>query len=134
MKTKNAIHNLIFLTYLLIIISSCRNSNENNPLVKSHQIYKVEDILGAWGDDYSTGNADFGVYHDSIYYPDPNLWYKYTLKKDTIFLFRENNIVEKILIKSITKDSMTLEYLNYNVNGSYRRRQLNNLNLNGNNQ
>jgi hypothetical protein len=86
-------------------------------------VYKTEDILGAWGDEVSTGNADFGVYKDSIYYPDPNIWYKYSLSNDTIILYRENGVIEKVLIKSVTNDSMILEYLDYQIYGSYRRRK-----------
>jgi hypothetical protein len=119
MRSNHEIPLLIILILPIILLSACGQSNQKN---LNNQDYKIEEILGAWGDDASTGNADFDIYHDSIYYPDPNLWYKYSLNHDTILLFRENNVIEKVLIKNITKDSMTLEYLDYQIIGTYRRR------------
>jgi len=78
-------------------------------------------ILGAWGDD-EIGNAQFDFYSDSIYYPDPNLWYKYNLNADTLIITKEDSYKEKIVINKISSDSMTLNYLDYGVTETFRKR------------
>jgi hypothetical protein len=78
-------------------------------------------ILGAWGDD-EIGNAQFAFYSDSMYYPDPNLWYKYDLKADTLIITKEDNYKEKIIINKISSVSMTLYYLDYGISETYRKR------------
>ena len=78
-------------------------------------------IIDAWGND-ELGNAYFAFYKDSIYYPDPNLWYKYDIAGDTIRIFKEENYIEKLLIKQLDQDSLIVEYLDYEVIESYERR------------
>ena len=71
-------------------------------------------IKGAWGND-ENGNAYFGIYDDSIYYPDPDLWYKYELISDTIVIYKEENTIEKIQILKLSSDSLVLFYPDYEI-------------------
>lgn len=70
-------------------------------------------ILGAWGND-ELDNALFAFYPDSIYYPDENLLYKYSMSSDTIMIQLENKLIEKIQILEITDKSLKLNYIHYN--------------------
>jgi hypothetical protein len=78
-------------------------------------------IIGAWGDD-DNGNAIFAFYEDSVYYPDPNNWYKYDLNQDTLIFTEEDGIKEKVIIERINCDSMTLKYVDYGATETYRKR------------
>lgn len=69
-------------------------------------------ILGSWGND-ELGNALFAFYPDSIYYPNENLRYKYSMKSDTIIIKLEDKLIEKVQILEITDKSLKLNYLNY---------------------
>ena len=69
-------------------------------------------IQGAWGND-ELGNALFAFYPDSIYYPDDNLRYKYSIKNDTIMIQLEDNLVEKIKIIEISDGTLKLNYIEY---------------------
>lgn len=79
-------------------------------------------IIDAWGND-ELGNAYFAFYKDSIYYPDPNHWYRYDIVGDTIRIFKEENNIERLLIKQLDQDSLIVEYLDYEVIESYVRRK-----------
>ena len=79
-------------------------------------------IIDAWGND-AIGNAFFAFYEDSVYYPDPNLWYRYDIVGDTIRIFQEQNYIEKLLIKKLDKDSLVIEYLDLDLVKSYERRK-----------
>ncbi len=78
-------------------------------------------IIGAWGED-DIGNAEFAFYKDSLYYPDPNIWCRYKIVNDTILLQGNDGWIEKILILKVTKDSLRLNFLNYDEIDSYARR------------
>ena len=79
-------------------------------------------LKGAWGTDTNL-NASFGIYSDSIYYPDPDLWYKYSINGDTIILYDGNNIENKMLVVSLTKDTLILKYLLVNEDIKYSKRK-----------
>ena len=88
-------------------------SHETDNLNTTSVMNKIEiNIKGAWGND-KNGNAYFGIYDDSIYYPDPDLWYKYELISDTIIIYKEENMIEKIIILKLTNDSLVLFYPDY---------------------
>jgi hypothetical protein len=95
---------------------------EVDPLIYLLVFKKVNyKIKGTWGDN-EMENAKFVFYADSVYYPDPNLWYSYKINSDTIYIFKEDNSVEKILIIDLNIDSLKVKYLDYNMIESYRRR------------
>ncbi len=87
-----------------------------------HAIVSKQSILGAWGKD-DIGNAEFSFYKDSLYYPDPNIWCKYKIISDTIFIERDNNWTEKILILKLDEDSLKLKYLEYGEIEIYGKRK-----------
>jgi hypothetical protein len=97
---------------------------KNNSISKNSLSTQIENNLlkGAWGNNIS-GNADFAFYCDSIYYPDPNISYKYTIVKDTITIFVEDNKVLKILILKNTIDSLILNYQDPNIIMRYGKRK-----------
>lgn len=79
-------------------------------------------IIGAWGED-DIGNAEFAFYNDSLYYPDPDTWYKYKIANDTIFIKRDSDWTEKVLIMRLTEDSLALKYLDYDKIRVYAKRK-----------
>lgn len=79
-------------------------------------------ILGAWGED-DIGNAEFAFYEDSLYYPDSNIWCKYKIVNDTIFIERDKNLSEKVFILKVNEDSLKLNYLDYDDIEIYVRRK-----------
>ncbi|MFB6342774.1 hypothetical protein ACE1ET_13680 [Saccharicrinis sp. FJH62] len=81
-----------------------------------------ENLFGAYGGDEETENAYFGIYEDSIYYPDPDIWAKYELKGDTIVIINSDNSIEKLLILKLTTDSLIVNYLNYNIENHLNKR------------
>ena len=83
---------------------------------------KNNSLLGAWGND-ELGNAVFAFYSDSIYYPDPNLTYKYDLNQDTLTIYKEDNNLERIKILKMTMDSLILNYLDYEIEVLYKKRK-----------
>ena len=88
---------------------------------KQIDIERNVSIQDAWGND-AIGNAFFAFYEDSVYYPDPNLWYQYDILGDTIRIFHDDNYIEKLLIKKLDKDSLVVEYLQLEMERSYHRR------------
>jgi len=78
-------------------------------------------LIGAWGND-ENGNAFFGIYTDSIYYPDPNMWCRYELREDTIIITDEYENEERLLILKLTQDSLVVNYIDYDITSSLNRR------------
>jgi formylglycine-generating enzyme required for sulfatase activity len=78
-------------------------------------------IIGSWGTN-DNENARFAFFEDSVYYPDTNLWYEYDLIGDTLLITKENNYKIKALISKISSDSMTLNYLDYGVVKTFKKR------------
>ena len=121
---------LFVITSTLILLGSCSNpkkgAKKENILEEKPKIENSSkddnSIIGLWGND-EVGNAMFAFYPDSIYYPDPNLTYKYDLIEDTIVIYKEDNYVEKIKIIGITKDSLYLHFIDYEVDGSFEKRK-----------
>jgi hypothetical protein len=111
---------IILMIFVAFIVLSCSQSTKT----KKEEKNKVnkEDIIDAWGNDENE-NAIFAFYDDSIYYPDPNNWYRYEMHNDTILIFQEDNYILRLVVKSIDSDSMTLENLNYGVTHTYERRK-----------
>ncbi len=117
---------LLFALILLLQIS-CNNPkpetyNKSNKEVTN----KIEDstnilIQGSWGSD-ENDNANFGIYKDSIYYPDPDTWLKISILNDTLFIHEDESNVEKALIMKLDEDSLLLNYLTINVVVGYARR------------
>ena len=70
-------------------------------------------LIGAYGGDEETENAYFGIFEDSIYYPDSDVRAKYELKGDTIILTDSDNSIEKLLILKLTTDSLVLNNLQF---------------------
>ena len=112
---------LIHLLILIFIGYSCAQKEKPEKKIKSQEI-NADDLLGAWGGDSITENAYFAFFKDSIYYPDPNLTYKYIVKHDTLIIFTEENTQEKIIIRKISKDSLSLDYLDINQLETYKKR------------
>ena len=71
-------------------------------------------IQAAWGHGENE-NAMFGIFSDSLYYPDPNLWCKYEISGDTLIIIDEANFREKNLILKLTNDTLILNYLQFEI-------------------
>ena len=117
---------LIFLS-LLALFNCCSSSNENKINSDSEKILiltkdNIPLLQGAWGVDTNL-TANFGIFPDSIYYPDPNLWYKYSINADTLIIYSNDISEDKILVTKLTKDSLVLKYLLINEVVSYSRRK-----------
>jgi hypothetical protein len=118
---------MIVLFPLLILCYCCNSSfekkikstSENNLILTKSNISLLQ---GAWGLDTNL-NASFGIYRDSIYYPDPNLWYKYSISADTLIIYSDQNIEDEILVIKITTDSLILKYLRENEVMRYSKRK-----------
>ncbi len=93
------------------------NTNQKEKEFKKTEI----NIKGIWGHDENE-NAYFGIYDDSIYYPDPDLWYKYELNFDTLIIHKEDNNVEKIKIMQQTNDSLILYYTDFELTDTLLKR------------
>jgi hypothetical protein len=112
---------------LLVFCNGCSSFNENKTNSDVEKILiltksNISLLQGAWGIDPNL-NANFGIYTDSIYYPDPDLWYKYSINADTLIIYSEINIEDKILVTKISKDSLVLKYLQVNEVVRYSRRK-----------
>jgi len=114
--TNIKIKNLIISTLTLVILCSFFQFKEERLKITK------ENLQGAYGGDEETENAYFGIYKDSIYYPDPNIWVKYELKGDTIITTDSDNYNEKLLILKLTSDSLVLHNLNFDIKISLNRR------------
>ena len=79
-------------------------------------------LLGSWGND-DLGNAIFAFYTDSIYYPDANLRYKYSINSDTILIEKEDKYIEKIRLLDINDEALKLEYIDYEIIETYDKRK-----------
>jgi len=124
---KNSLTLKLSVLVLLALCNSCNTLNENGIksgpgtnliLTKSN----ISLLQGAWGTDTNL-NATFGIYSDSIYYPDPNLWYKYSISADTLITYSGKNIEDKMLVTKITNDSLILKYLRVNEVMRYSKRK-----------
>ena len=102
-----------FLT-IMILSSFCQKKEEKLKITK-------ENLIGVYGND-ETENAYFGIYEDSIYYPDPDIWAKYELKGDTIVITDYNNSIEKLLILKLTTDSLVVNILSFDLENHLNRR------------
>ena len=113
---------VVVVLFIFQVFISCQNSNDKS--YKETRLTSQRDVIleGTWGSD-NNGNAQFAFYGDSIYYPDPNTMYKFTVKKDTLLIFREEKWIEKVLILSYTSDSLILKYLLGNEIISYEKRE-----------
>lgn len=78
-------------------------------------------ILGAWGNN-QLGNAIIAFYSDSIYFSDSNLTYKYTISSDTIIVFLNDTIIERIQILEISDDWLKLNYLKLGITEKVSKR------------
>jgi len=76
--TYRLMKNLIIILSSVLIFCSFNQQNEEKELKIT-----TSNLIGAFGGDEETENAYFGIYEDSIYYPDPNIWVKYELIGDT---------------------------------------------------
>lgn len=82
----------------------------------------IINLKGAYGGDEETENAYFGIYDDTIYYPDSNVSVSYKLKKDSIITKDDENYIEKYLILKLTTDSLILHHINLDINLHLNRR------------
>jgi len=115
------------LVPLIALFIGCNTSNENNIKSNSGQNFiitkdNISFLQGAWGID-TNFNASFGIYSDSIYYPDPNLWYRFSIKGDTLITYSGKTIEDKMIVLNISKDSLTLKYLQVNEVIKYYKRK-----------
>ncbi len=101
----------ILISLLLFMLILCSFSQIKEEKLK----ITIENLKGAYGGDEETENAYFGIYDEKIYYPDPDIWIKFELKKDTIITSDSDNYIEKLLILKLTTDSLILHNLNYDV-------------------
>lgn len=84
---------------------------------KKEETLKVTktNLIGSYGGNEETENAYFGIFKDSIYYPDSDIWAKYELKGDTIILTESDNSIEKLLILKFTTDSLVMNNLQFDL-------------------
>lgn len=82
----------------------------------------IKNLIGSYGEDKITKNAYISIYKDKIYYPDPNIWLKYKLKKDTIITINDKSHTNKFLILKLTADSLILHNINYEIRIPLNRR------------
>jgi hypothetical protein len=107
----------IVLSWIIIqiLFISCQNKTANKLSSNVKIAVSVDSVInsleGAWGVD-SNRVANFAIYGDSIYYPDPNLKYKFSLIKDTLIINTGNGERQKIVISYLTNDSLILYYPN----------------------
>jgi len=96
---------------------------KNGIVTDVYQQNPIKDkLLGAWGND-ELGNAVFAFYPDSMYYPDANLWYKYSIISDTIRIEKENKNIEKVQVVEINDETVKLNYLDYEIIETYNKRK-----------
>lgn len=100
--------------YLAIIIPAIILCSFNQKKEETLKVTKTN-LIGAYGGDEVTENAYFGIFKDSIYYPDSDIWAKYELKGDTIILTESDNSVEKLLILKFTTDSLVMNNLQFDI-------------------
>lgn len=116
--TFRLIKNPITIISILLILCAFNQQKEEKRLKIT-----ISNLIGAFGGDEETENAYFGIYEDSIYYPDSNIWVKYVLKDDTIISTDNDNFIEKFLIIKLTTDSLVVNNLNYDVEIHLNRRK-----------
>ena len=80
-------------------------------------------LIGAYGGDEETENAYFGIFQDSIYYPDSDIWEQYELKGDTIIITNLENKKEKNLILKLSTDSLVIYDLDFKIERHLNRRK-----------
>jgi hypothetical protein len=108
---------IIVSFFTIVILSSFIQQKEEKLKIT------IENLVGAYGGDEETENAYWGIYEDSIYYPDSDIWAKYRLKGDTIVITNNDNSVEKLLILKLTTDSLIVNNLNYDIENHLNRRK-----------
>ncbi|MFB6340202.1 hypothetical protein ACE1ET_00690 [Saccharicrinis sp. FJH62] len=109
---------IIFLIGCIAIIFLAFDQNNETRLNTSK-----ENLFGAFGGDEETENAYFGIFEDSIYYPDPDIWNKYELSGDTIIITTNENYVDKLLILKLTTDSLVVMDLRISLELHLNRRK-----------
>lgn len=107
---------LVILLLTIVIFASFDQKKEERVKITK------QNLMGAYGGDEETENAYFGIYKDSIYYPDSNIWVKYQLKGDTIVITNYDDSIEKLLILKLTTDSLVVNNLNYDMENHLNRR------------
>ncbi|NOU45431.1 MAG: hypothetical protein HOO86_00025 [Bacteroidales bacterium] len=110
--------NLVIVLFSILILCSFNQQKEEKELKIT-----TSNLIGTFGGDEETENAYFGIYEDSIYYPDLNIWVKYELISDTILTTDRENYIEKLLILKLTTDSLVVNNLNYDVKIHLNRRK-----------
>nr|WP_319401674.1 hypothetical protein [uncultured Carboxylicivirga sp.] len=114
--TNIKIQNLIASILIVLVLFSFTQIKEEKLKIN------IENLKGAYGGDVEIENAYFGIYEDSIYYPDSDIWVKYQLKKDTIITTNSENYIEKFLILKLTSDSLVLHDFNNDIEIPLNRR------------
>ena len=99
------------VTIILIVIMLCSFNQKKEEVLK---VTKTN-LIGAYGGDEETENAYFGIFEDSVYYPDSDIWAKYELKGDTIILTEDDDSIEKLLILKFTTDSLIMNNLQLDI-------------------
>jgi hypothetical protein len=111
------------LIVLFLILSSCNNSINKSNAKKHITIGNTSNALdGVWSSNEKS-NADFGIYGDSIFYVDPNLWYKISYIQDTLKIYKEDKYIERILVQRVDKDSLILKYIDIDIILRYKKRK-----------
>jgi hypothetical protein len=111
------IKSLVFTFITILILLSFYQHKEKKLKITKQNLY------GSYGGNEKTENAYLGIYEDSIYYPDSDIWAKYKLKGDTIVVSNSDNSVEKLLILKLTTDSLVVKILNYDIENHLNRRK-----------
>lgn len=102
-------------TVITIFILSSFAQTKKLPINKNN-------LIGAYGGDEETENAYFGIFQDSIYYPDSDIWEQYELKGDTIIITNLDNKKEKNLILKLSTDSLVIYDLDFKIERHLNRR------------
>lgn len=87
MKLLNPALNCILALFILSLLTMCQSKT-----IKQTDDNKNK-LMGVWGPSINE-NASFWIQQDSVYYPEHFKSYKYSTKKDSIFIFYEGWIVK----------------------------------------
>lgn len=125
---QNTTMKILLLIPILGLFTGCTvftNSNDKSEQkAENEQLEafepKMPSHIDAWGED-ELGNVQFVFDEDSIFYPDSFVKYKYEKVKDTLKIHTGSHL-DYWVIKGISKDSLTIEYLDYEMVISYARR------------
>lgn len=120
---KNFIRLVVILIVSIISISCVRNTRDIKDLIKNQNSNINVDLFnGAWRHDENE-NAIFGVFGDSLYYPDSDMWYRYEIYSDSLFIIHNDGYIEKAQILELNNNILILNYFKYDLIDTLRKRK-----------